>query len=433
MGILAILFIIAAVIGIIAGMDQLVDSVRRKFTKKEATSHTELSEAQIDLIAQRITKILALDERGEIDEGADINKLKASEDELEAALRQMPSLDAESALHLAYAFSLSWDYQGRREDARKVLRDALERVLAQGQSAPADLQILVLDRASLLAIKQADCKEGEAYANKMSELGRETGRELVEATALQRLGRLRYLCCEFDQARDLLEESLIKFQNLKPADFDWRKIAWVQFDLGELEVDQGNFTVARDWLKKSLDSYQRSGLTDNNSEGTLRVNFAFVLHRLGDRQGARAQMTAAGKVLEHEGRQENYFRWYLHFCGRMAMSEGDLSRADKFFKDSLEIFYARKDGLGVVRSLLGFSCLAAMEGKYVKAARLLGAENSLRSGEVGLPQPPLDWKSEVELMESHARGALGQTAFDAARAKGMLMTLEEAVATTLSR
>jgi tetratricopeptide (TPR) repeat protein len=295
------------------------------------------------------------------------------------------------------------------------------------------LQILVLDRASLLAIKQADCKEGEAYANKMSELGRETGRELVEATALQRLGRLRYLCCEFDQARDLLEESLIKFQNLKPADFDWRKIAWVQFDLGELEVDQGNFTVARDWLKKSLDSYQRSGLTDNNSEGTLRVNFAFVLHRLGDRQGARAQMTAAGKVLEHEGRQENYFRWYLHFCGRMAMSEGDLSRADKFFKDSLEIFYARKDGLGVVRSLLGFSCLAAMEGKYVKAARLLGAENSLRSGEVGLPQPPLDWKSEVELMESHARGALGQTAFDAARAKGMLMTLEEAVATTLSR
>lgn len=92
----------------------------------------------------------------------------------------------------------------------------------------------------------------------------------------------------------------------------------------------------------------------------------------------------------------------------------------------MEIFRDREDTLGIIRSLLGFSWLAAKEGDWEKAAMLLGAEDTLRSGKMNLPFP-LDWEDEKDFIVAGAREEISDTAFDNACLKGRAMTLEEAI------
>jgi tetratricopeptide (TPR) repeat protein len=226
-------------------------------------------------------------------------------------------------------------------------------------------------------------------------------------------------------ARELLEESLIRFQTLG----DFKGASWVQFDLGMIEVNAGDFTTAREWLGKSLTLYQREGENgDKNGEGTVRTNLGFVLHRQHQSAAAWAHLNKAGDLLRGDLylRRENYFRWYLHFVGRIKVDESHLAAAREHFRESLEIFRDREDKLGIIRSLLGFSWLAAKEDDIEKAITLLGAEDTLRSIKMGLPLPP-DWKTETDFILKTAHNKLDETAFHAVWTGGARMTWDQAI------
>lgn len=370
-----------------------------------------------------IMSTLTLDEEGESSprEGSAPDQLRIDPHRSLRTLERSLShfSNPELVLKSAFQFSIFHDFQGHRDQARKVLRDALSLIFVQGRDAPVEWQIRVLDRAAHLAIKQADCAQAEEFANKMLELSQGVEQNLSVATALQRLGRLHYFRCDSDQARKFLEESLTQFQSLEPKDF--KGIAWVQFDLGMLEFDLGNLTAAREWLEKSLDLHEKYG--DRNEEGTVRVNLAFVHHRLGDREIAHAHMNKAADLL----RRENYFRWYRHFLGRIEVDESLFEPARIHFSESLEMFRDRGDTLGIIRSLLGFSLLAAKEVDWEKALMLLRAEDVQRSEQMErLPFPP-DWEEEKKFIETGAHQALGTAAFNAVLKKGGALTLEQAI------
>lgn len=137
-------------------------------------------------------------------------------------------------------------------------------------------------------------------------------------------------------------------------------------------------------------------------------------------------MAEAEELLEND----NYFRWYLHFLGRLEIAEGNVSAAHTHLTESLKIFRDRSDELGILRSLLGFGWLAAKRARWERAVRLLGAEESLRK-EMSWPEPP-DWKTERYFIVQGAHKTLDETAFNAALAKGRVMTWEQAIEYSLS-
>ncbi len=355
-------------------------------------------------------------------EGADLAQLTLAQDELlELHERARAHKDAELALQIAYELSVIRDFKGNRAGAREILDNTLDLVLKQDKNAPRDLKIRVLARAAHLANKQGECEEAEKYAGIMLELSRENNQNVNVARALQYLGRSKYFRCDSEWARELLEESLIQFQSLEPPDLTG--VAWVQFDLGMLEVNQGDLTAARSWLEKSLDLHQRSANNiDENGEGTIRVNLAFVVHKQGDWKAAHALMTKARELLEGK----NYHRWYLHFLGRLNIDEDNFELAHNRFKQSLNLFQKRQDKLGIIRSLLGFSYLAAKQGDWGKAVTLISAENTQRNKTVNVPFP-LDWEDEKKFIETGAHEVLGKAAFDVAWIRGEAMNSDQAI------
>lgn len=239
-----------------AALDGLESAKNQRWKDRANRWHSELERERIEAksapYVESIDRSFRLDENEEIRlrEGADPTQLILKQNEMRKILEEALSVSAETALYLAYRFSILWDYQGQRSEALEALRKALDLVLEQGQDAPAALQIQVLNRAAHLANKQAYCDEAERFAEKMLELSREAKQDANVAAAFQRLGRLNYFRCNSELARELLEESLVILQKLEPKDF--RAIAWAQFDIGMLEVDQDDLTSARHWLEKCL-------------------------------------------------------------------------------------------------------------------------------------------------------------------------------------
>ncbi|MDQ3130457.1 MAG: tetratricopeptide repeat protein [Acidobacteriota bacterium] len=384
--------------------------------------------SQIEQEVNDTDRIIGINEEQEpfLRKGANPAELDEKQVNLSELLELSLANDTEGALHVAYALSVILDFHGQRNEALEVLRKALNLVLEKGQTADKKLQIRVLNRAANLANKQASCDEAEVFAQKMLELSREIKQNPDVAEALQRLGRSHYFRCDSSLTRELLEESLSIFQKQEPTDL--RKIAWAQFDLGMLEVNQNNLPSARDWLEKSLASHLKNDKeADKNGEGTIRVNLAFVLHRQENWKAAHAEMTKAAKLLKGE----NYFRWYLHFLGRLDIDEGDFDSAQTRFTQSLKIFRDRGDELGIIRSLLGFSFLAAKEGNWEKAVMLFYAEDAIRNEKMNLPFP-LDWNIEKEFIERDGYEALGDSAFNVAQEKGRTMTLEQTIESSLA-
>lgn len=344
-----------------------------------------------------------------------LDGLGRERDNLRGAFRWALAEDAALALRLALALSFYLDARGQRPEARAALDDAL----ALDGEGDGGVRRAALDRAALLAVKQADCECAERYAQELLTLSSGAGDVFGEARALHRQGRARFYRGDYKGARVLLGRSHEKFLSLG----ETAQLAWVKFDLGDAARDVGELTLAREEYRKGLELLELSGAGDGQEKGTIYVNLAFVCHKLGDEVGAREGMAEAERHLRGQG----YFRWYLHFHGRLDADALDLDAACEHFRQSYEIFLARYDKLGIIRSLLGFSLVAAKRDDWRGAARLLGAESALR-GQMGREFPP-DWDEEKSLIKSGAReDRLGVRGFAEAFEAGQAVTWEQALA-----
>jgi non-specific serine/threonine protein kinase len=88
------------------------------------------------------------------------------------------------------------------------------------------------------------------------------------------------------------------------------------------------------------------------------------------------------------------------------------------------------DKQGLAEGLEGMAYAAAGQGQAARAARLFGAVEALREA-LGAPIFPCD-RADHERHAAMARRALGEGAFDAARAAGRALPLDDAVAYALS-
>ena len=94
--------------------------------------------------------------------------------------------------------------------------------------------------------------------------------------------------------------------------------------------------------------------------------------------------------------------------------------------ESVRIFQAYGTTAEVAGGLHQLALISEAEGRLARAARLFGAADALRET-TGTPLPPSEAVVHAQAVE-RASASLGDAAFDAARAAGRALSLEDAVA-----
>jgi len=156
---------------------------------------------------------------------------------------------------------------------------------------------------------------------------------------------------------------------------------------------------------------------------TLEPNGRLAYHQ-GDYEKARLYFQEVVSWSEQRGQ---YFTktWILTRLGLIALWQGNLEEARSLFLESLASFQKIGTTDGIIFNLEGLAHLAAVEGKYARAATLVAWADTIRQ-EIGDKRPPVE-QAEIDRSLAPVCCHLDEQNLEQARALGRAMSLEEAV------
>jgi predicted ATPase/class 3 adenylate cyclase len=230
---------------------------------------------------------------------------------------------------------------------------------------------------------------------------------------------------------------------------------------GAFAYVQGDLTIARGRLGRSLEAARRSGdrLTELQaletsglvavaegdvvqSEAALEEaltlaqherqpeNEAAILHQLGlvasrrgDQRRARTLFERSIEIRRSLGRADEA-SMPLTFLAAVALLEGDLQTARQSIVESLQIGRALRDRR-VAWSLEVLACVSVLEGQLERGLQLAGAGEAMH--EIAGNRPPPTWHQFVGALVQPAKDAIGEAAAAKAWDAGRKMGLEEAI------
>jgi predicted ATPase/class 3 adenylate cyclase len=306
-----------------------------------------------------------------------LDRLEADYDNLRAAMDWAERTgDASTGLRTAAAIWRFWQQRGRLSEGRA----RLERLLGLPGAAPRDsLRIRALGALGGIAYWQNDNPVTRAAYEEAVDIARELGDTRLLASALLDLSFIPLMGQNANGAEVILREGLaaaeVAGDRLLTADF--------RDSIGFLEVVRGN--------PKNAIPLRRSALE--------------VFREEGDAWKVANNLTG------------------LAMISRMA---GDLDAVKGHLREALGMFVQASDTMSVAMVLTGFALIANDDGLPERAARLLGASARIRD-ELGGGIPPEligRWGDPA----SDAMNALGEEAYERARAEGYAMDTETAVA-----
>jgi non-specific serine/threonine protein kinase len=262
--------------------------------------------------------------------------LDRERDNMHVAMRWTLAASSDLAVPLAAALWRYWLIRGNRRQGLEWL----EQALALPSGAPSLPRAIALAGAALLARLVGEFTRAEQLAAEGVALGRAVGPPRALTVSLNVLTTLAAHAGDFDRARGHCDESVV----VARAAGDVRLEALALFVLAEGSLHGGRYADARDVGGRALGLARTAGDTEV---------IAIVLARLG--------IAAA-----HEGR---------------------LDQASEHLVEAVE--HARALGFAETAAWCceGLALVAAELGDVVRAARLLGAGESLRRAGGGLVQP----------------------------------------------
>lgn len=310
-----------------------------------------------------------------------LDRLEAQHDRIRDALAWFLEHGGErEAVRLGAALWRFWMIRGYNAEGREWL----EKVLAAPGAAQANpVRAHALYGAGVLAFRQGDQEASRALNEEALEVSRKAGDPRGEANALVGLARVAFREGDHATVRARAEEALALSRGLEEPD----AVAAPLHLLAAGTRQAGDYARAQALYQESL-----------------------ALGRdLGDERGVAVELLNLAAVEKHLG---------------------NLSRAEDLLREGIpQMRTVGDDGL-TVAGLVVMAGVTAEGAEPARAARLLGAVEALvrASGQVLDP----DDQAEYEEAAASARAALGEGAFDAARAEGKAMSLESAVAYALA-
>jgi serine/threonine-protein kinase PknK len=312
-------------------------------------------------------------------------QLDAEHDNVRAALAWAEaSGESEFFLRLADAMGRFWAVRGYYREGRRWL----ERALACGTLDPTPVRLRTLRSAGWLARLQGDSDAAATLQTESLLAARAIGDPLNAAAALQELSLVEMHRGQHDRAISLMEEALALLQEAKTT------------------VPAGAHLV---------------------SVAHANVSQIALAHGDADR--------AAHHAAEAVRRQRALgYSWALgdtlRILGDVALAQGDHAGAAAAYRESVELTHQHGDRRFLTNALSGVAAVAAVQGQAERAARLYGAIAVLRD------QLGLGIESSQRVRHDHAisvaRSTLPQDVFDRAWAAGRELSLEDAIAESLT-
>jgi predicted ATPase len=398
----------------------LLETVRQY--AREKTSESGEAKA---IQAAHLDYFLRLAERAEpetqaAEQGAWFDRLELEHDNFRAALgRSLEGGESEAEAGLRISGSLWWFWymRGFSNEGGKWL----EKTLNASQASAG----LVTRAKALVKLGWLKLFEGAHYVEEGLALGQTlgpAGRESV-ALALWATGVWAYYEADYARAISLEEQSLKLFRELENRWGICESLTWSGMAL----IDKGDHQQAAPLLEESLRLARKAGISNE---------IHFALWQLSDVALARGDFEQATTLLEEslalckEIKNPQGIAWLLGALGRVALQKRDYKQAISYHKEVLAQYWERGDELRIAEGLEQLADASAVYKQPERAARLLGAVESLRES-IGAARQPFERQWQENRLEA-IHSQLDEAAFAALWAEGRAMTLEEAVVFALN-
>ncbi|MEP6909170.1 MAG: adenylate/guanylate cyclase domain-containing protein [Actinomycetota bacterium] len=246
-----------------------------------------------------------------------LERLAPESDNLRVALLSARALDQPRLeLRLAGPLADFLELRGDLTEGAQVLVAALERDL----EAPAELRGQALQRAALIALRQADHETARRMATELGRLHAMTGEEVWLGRSLNYLGVIASEEQRYDEARDFLEQA----KSIQERLGDELGMYASVHNMGLLSMHQGEYERARPELEISLAIAEMHGWDTRIANSMCDLGFAELGAGRLDR--ARERFTEAIVAALRLGWKENV-AYSLAGFGRIDAEVGALDRA----------------------------------------------------------------------------------------------------------
>jgi DNA-binding CsgD family transcriptional regulator len=191
--------------------------------------------------------------------------------------------------------------------------------------------------------------------------------------------------------------------------------------LARVLATKGRFDEAR----RMLESLIESGAVSGWPLGSAMMQLADVLRVAGATEAAEGWARRAAEENERVG-NHMHGSWSKAVLGLLAIERGELTRAEALLHDALAERAEYGLRLWLPETLDGLAMVAERQGRYDRAARMLGAVEAVRSV-VGAARWAPD-EPAINAMRRRVRAALGDEAFRDAWRQGARLSPDEAIA-----
>ena len=378
---------------------------------------------------------------------------------LETMLQKTAHLDPSparvDALLGAMAFAIR---QTDLEISRKLLEDGL--ALARAIDYNAGIARGLMARGVVAEYFEGDFEKAEEYYNAGLDIYRRTGDKLAIGQALGPLASCALKGYEFSHAEKLYRESLSLFREVE----NEREIAGALENLAEVALERRNYTDAHSFAEESLSLYRKLedkhgiatalralGVAAHNQENldlarSSCEQSAEIFRELGDRGCLILSLAALARQLQHLGELQRAFdiiqeaRKILDgvekelvatnvfdVFGRIAFAMGNLSEAQRQFRDGLAFQQEGKDVHFVPSLLEGLAGLIEPQ----DAIRLLGSAAIMRE-KTNVPLMRIE-QGEYERTIAALKSRVNDADFRSLWEEGLAMTVDEAILFALEK
>ena len=243
---------------------------------------------------------------------------------------------------------------------------------------------------------------------------------LSRAKALLGVGTLAWAQSDYARAEPALAEAVCAYQALGDPVGTGR----VRLALGRLCWDRGDFDRAAACCEEALDLFR--GRDDGPWLAQGLHNLALVAQQRGEYDRAETLFAEALDRWRAAG-----FRWGLSCCvpghvGDVARARGDLGRAVAQYQDGLVKCHEQADTENVCWILIGLATIAMAWRQPARAARLLGAAETL-IGSLDAPLMPTE-RADFDRTAAAVRDLLGDAEFAVQVAAGRATQIDQVVA-----
>jgi predicted ATPase/class 3 adenylate cyclase len=318
----------------------------------------------------------------------------------------------EQVLRFGVALRHYWTARSLYSEAAGLLLPVLERPQAH---AHPELFAAALVTAALCA-RDAGLPAAGQLGERAVEAARRLGDDRLLIEALSALCAYYYFAGQPERGFPLGQEAVERARRLGD-DFllGFSLLLWL---LASNLIDPAH---SEQLFTEAIAATERSG--DQQRNYRLHNNAAVHALRTGDTAAAQAHLDQAAEALQAIGQENDHHvptnrGWVLR-------EENDTEGARSMFETALRISRRTGDRSGLAYATLGLACIAADRGDWQRAAVLHGAAQAFID-QIAEPWQDPEARYRRDSLH-HVRTSLGEEQFGPAHAKGMTLSLDQAL------